>query len=67
MSVLDQIISRFMIAAALLVSAALVMYGPAGLPWIVSTVLHLYAIAALGVTALLIYQASSRAVTAVRH
>ena len=67
MSVLDQIISRFMIAAALLISAALVMYGPAGLPWIVSTVLHLYAIAALGVTALLIYQASSRAVTAVRH
>lgn len=67
MNILARVIGRFAIAAALLLSAYLVMYGPAGLPWIVSTLLHLYAIAALGVTALLIYQASSRALTAVRR
>jgi hypothetical protein len=42
------------------------MYGPSGLPWIISTGLHIYAILALGFTALLIYQASSRALTATR-
>jgi hypothetical protein len=43
------------------------MYGPSGLPWIISTSLHIYAILALGVTALLIYQAGSRAFTATRN
>jgi hypothetical protein len=43
------------------------MYGPSDLPWIVSTGLHIYAIVALGVTALLIYQAGSRAFTATRN
>ena len=67
MSVPGQVISRLTVATALLLSAYLVMYGPTGLPWIFSTVLHLYAIVALGVTALLIYQASSRALSAAQH
>ena len=67
MSIPGQIISRLAVATALLLSAYLVMYGPTGLPWIVSTALHLYAIAALGVTALLIFQASSRAISAARR
>ncbi len=67
MSVPGQVISRLTVAIALLLSAYLVMYGPTDLPWIVSTILHLYAVAALGVTALLIYQASSRALSAARH
>ena len=67
MSVPGQVISRLTVAIALLLSAYLVMYGPTDLPWIVSTILPLYAVAALGVTALLIYQASSRALSAARH
>lgn len=52
------------IATALLASSYRVMYGSDGVPWIISTVLHIYAVAALGVTALLIYQAASRALAA---
>jgi hypothetical protein len=43
------------------------MYGPNGLPWIISTGLHIYAILALGVTARLIYQTGSRAFTTIRN
>jgi len=64
---LGHVVSRFAIATSLLASAYWVLYGPSGLPWIISTSLHIYAILALGVTALLIYQAGSRAFTATRN
>ena len=62
-----QAIGHLAVATVLLLSAYLVMYGLAGLPWIISTGLHLYAIAALGVAPLLIYQASNRALSAARR
>jgi len=43
------------------------MFGAGELPWVLSTILHLYAITAFGVTALMLYQASSRAIGAVRN
>jgi len=66
-SMTGQVIGRLAVATVLLLSAYLVMYGLTGLPWIISTGLHLYAIAALGVAALLIYQASNRALSAARR
>ncbi len=67
MNALGHVVARFAIATSLLASAYWVMYGPSDLPWIISTGLHIYAILALGVTALLIYQAGSRAFTATRN
>ncbi|MBT5319040.1 MAG: hypothetical protein HOL45_03965 [Chloroflexi bacterium] len=66
MNVLVEVVVRFAIATALLASSYWVMYGSSEAPWIVSTVLHIYAVSALGVTALLIYQAAGRVLTAAR-
>jgi len=66
LNALGHVVARFAIATGLLASTYWVMYGPSGLPWIISTGLHIYAILALCFTALLIYQASSRALTATR-
>jgi hypothetical protein len=43
------------------------MYRLAGRPWNVSTIFHLYAVAALGLAALLICQANSRYFSAARR
>lgn len=64
---LAHVTGRFAIATALLASAYWVMFGSGGLPWIVSTFLHLYAITAIGVTALLLYQAGTRVLSANRR
>lgn len=67
MNFLAHVSGRIAIAAALLASAYWVMFGAGELPWVLSTILHLYAITAFGVTALMLYQASSRAIGAVRN
>ena len=67
MNALGHVVARFAIATSLLASTYWVMYGPNGLPWIISTGLHIYAILALGVTARLIYQTGSRAFTTIRN
>ncbi len=66
MNALAGVSARFAIAATLLASAYWVMFGSGHLPWIVSTILHLYAVTTIGVTALLLYQAGGRAVDAIR-
>ena len=60
MNALAQVVVRFAVATALMASSYWVMYGSSGIPWIISTILHIYAVSALGVTALLIYQTASR-------
>lgn len=64
---LAHVTGRFAIAAALLASAYRVMFGSGELPWVLSTILHLYAITALGVTVLLLCQAGTRVFVAVRR
>ena len=67
MNVPSQIIAHFAVATAFSAYAYLVMYRLAGRPWNVSTIFHLYAVAALGLAALLICQANSRYISAARR
>ncbi|MDA1257697.1 MAG: hypothetical protein O3C10_07625 [Chloroflexi bacterium] len=67
MNSLAHVVGRFATATGLLASAYWVMFGSGELPWIISTILHLYAITAIGITALLLLQAGTRVVSIARH